>query len=118
MFKLLGKILKLFLLIAAVYGGFRLASRYKNGQLDFDLPVEKAKPERKFKPARKLDLNSRQQQIYDLIKGRKQIDIADLKAVKGVTTRTLRRDLNKLIEEHLILKQGKTKSARYILIEN
>jgi predicted HTH transcriptional regulator len=118
MFKLLGKILKLFFIVAAVYGGFRLASKYKNGQLDFELPVEKPKPESKFKPARKLDLNSRQQQIYNLIKAQKQIDIADLKAVKGVTTRTLRRDLNKLMEEHLVLKQGKTKSARYILIEN
>jgi DeoR/GlpR family transcriptional regulator of sugar metabolism len=35
--------------------------------------------------------------------------------VKGVTERTLRRDLLKLQEEGLIIKKGNTKSAQYVL---
>jgi DeoR/GlpR family transcriptional regulator of sugar metabolism len=41
-----------------------------------------------------------------------------LSRVKGVTERTLRRDLLKLQEQGLITKKGSTKSAQYLLKDN
>src|SRR3972149_7220842 len=113
--KILKTLIKILLFAGAVYGVFKLVRKMNNGQLQLDLAPEPKKESPKFKPARRIDLNDRQQSIFDLIKKQKNVDIRDLNNIKGVTTRTLRRDLNKLIAEKLIRKEGKTKSARYIL---
>jgi predicted HTH transcriptional regulator len=60
--------------------------------------------------------NKRTEEVYKLIKELKEVDMTVLLAkVKGVTERTLRRDLAKLQTMKLIKKSGSTKSAKYSL---
>ena len=61
------------------------------------------------------DLNSRQKKILDEIESRgimEPSEIYDL--VPGVSTRTVRRDMDKLVEAGLVLQRGATKSTQYI----
>ena len=61
-------------------------------------------------------LTPRQNVVYAIIKGKKQVEMKDLlMRVSGVTERTLRRDLLKLQALKLISKKGTTKSATYVL---
>jgi predicted HTH transcriptional regulator len=60
--------------------------------------------------------NTRTEEVYKIIKEMKEVDMAALlNKIKGVTERTLRRDLAKLQTMHLIKKSGSTKSAKYTL---
>lgn len=61
-------------------------------------------------------LGARQLKIFKLIKTSKEVDMSDLEGkFKSVTRRTLRRDLQKLIDIGLVEKHGKTKAAKYTL---
>jgi hypothetical protein len=61
-------------------------------------------------------LSPRQNVIFAIIRGKKQVEMKDLlMRVSGVTERTLRRDLLKLQELKLISKKGTTKSVTYVL---
>jgi hypothetical protein len=65
------------------------------------------------------NLTLRQQKILNVLKGVKIIEMKDLLiAIKGVTERTLRRDLLQLQNENLIKKIGNTKSVKYQLLNN
>lgn len=58
----------------------------------------------------------RTEEIYKLIKELKQVDMSILLSkFKGITERTIRRDLAKLQTMKLIRKSGSTKSAKYTL---
>jgi hypothetical protein len=59
-------------------------------------------------------LSPRQKQVYEIISAYKTVEMKDLLAqIKGVTERTLRRDLLKLQQEGLVAKKGTTKAVSY-----
>lgn len=63
------------------------------------------------------NLTKRQAKILSLFEKKERIDTDMLaKKIKNVTVRTLRRDLDKLADQHLIEKIGKTKGVHYIKI--
>ena len=63
-------------------------------------------------------LSFREQKILNILKGSKIIEMKDLqRAIKGVTERTLRRDLLQLQKVGLIKKIGNTKSVKYQLLK-
>jgi len=60
--------------------------------------------------------NKRTEEVYKIVKELKEVEMSTLLAkIKGVTERTLRRDLAKLQTMKLIRKNGSTKSAKYVL---
>ncbi len=61
-------------------------------------------------------LNDRQKKILNLFGKDKQLMNSDIeKEIKGVTRRTIRRDLSELEELGLIKQHGKTKGSYYVL---
>lgn len=111
MIKLIKGLLKIAAIVMTAYAAYRFTSRLRSGQLHMNLEYD-------VNPSQKLPrLNARQKEIYELFLSRGELDMADIDLeINGVTRRTLRRDLNKLIEENLIEKEGKTKSSRYTLV--
>lgn len=112
--RLIFKILSFALgLVAAVFVGYKMLREYRKR--------EKIKSTPEFQEVKKqsavaLNLTPRQKEVFRLIETSKKVEMRDiLIRVKGVTERTLRRDLLKLQEEGLIIKKGNTKSAQYIL---
>lgn len=62
-------------------------------------------------------LNERQKKIINMFAGQDKFTNGELeKAVKGVTRRTLRRDLHELEQMNLIKQNGKTKGSYYTLV--
>jgi predicted HTH transcriptional regulator len=75
--------------------------------------VAKSKPAINKTPA---GLNSRQSKIYQIIKANKQIPMQNVAyQINGVSTRTLRRDMNQLENQGLIERVGRTKDSLYRL---
>lgn len=61
------------------------------------------------------DLNSRQRKILQEIESRGILEPSEIyELVPGVSTRTVRRDMDKLVEAGLVLQRGATKSTQYI----
>lgn len=61
------------------------------------------------------DLNQRQEKILEVLTLRREITVEELmKDIKGVSERTLRRDMGKLEELGFSKKQGNTKGSKYI----
>jgi predicted HTH transcriptional regulator len=61
------------------------------------------------------NLNARQKKILEEIKGRGIMEPSEIyELVPGVSTRTVRRDMDKLVEAGLVLQRGATKSTQYI----
>lgn len=64
-------------------------------------------------------LNVRQELIMKLIKKRKVVLPSDIYELNpSVSTRTLRRDMDVLVELGLVKQQGSTRDTKYILIED
>ncbi len=64
-------------------------------------------------------LNERQELIMKLIKRRKVVLPSDIYALNpNVSTRTLRRDMDVLVELNLVNQEGSTRDTKYILIED
>ena len=83
--------------------------------------AEKIKPLVKSKPTKNSEkddkLTPRQKEVLSLLKAKKTLEMKDLLGnIKGVTERTLRRDLLKLQELGFVKKVGTTKSVKYHLI--
>lgn len=115
--KLLKIIFRLFFFFGVIYAGFKLFNKMNDGQLKMDLNIEDEK-EVKLNVAEKIKLSPRQLRVYELIKKLRNVEMSDInKAIRGVTTRTLRRDLNALTEQGLVKKEGKTKSAKYYIVK-
>ena len=109
------KILGVIVLAGSVYMGYRFAKRYKliGGKFNgVHLPP------RQQKSSKVTNLTGRQQRILQVLKANQgKTDMQSfLKQVRGVTERTLRRDLAVLITRKLVKKQGATKSAKYFLL--
>lgn len=61
-------------------------------------------------------LNDRQREILKLFKRRSVLIPTDIYSVApNVSTRTLRRDMTKLVDMGLVIQDGSTKDTRYIL---
>jgi predicted HTH transcriptional regulator len=61
------------------------------------------------------DLNARQKKILQEIESRGIMEPSEIyELVPGVSTRTVRRDMDKLVEAGLVLQRGATKSTQYI----
>lgn len=61
------------------------------------------------------DLNDRQEKILKLLSSKGEVTVEELmKIIKGVTERTLRRDMKRLEQLGLSEKQGSTKGSKYI----
>lgn len=123
MFKFLRSIFKLIVIIGAAYGGFKLSRKLASGQLTMKFNSEGPfgsldTANLEGESGRRILLNSRQREIYKQISDKGELEMNDLaRQIKGVTRRTLRRDLSKLVDEGLVIKQGKTKSAKYLLAD-
>ncbi|MBN1916219.1 DeoR family transcriptional regulator [Candidatus Dojkabacteria bacterium] len=64
-----------------------------------------------------LGLNERQKKIINMFAGKDKLTNGELeRAVKGVTRRTLRRDLHELEQMNIIKQHGKTKGSYYTLV--
>lgn len=64
-------------------------------------------------------LTKRQNQILDLVREYDKIDTDLLKSeIKGVSVRTLRRDLDKLVNMKILEKIGKTRGVYYVVNVN
>ncbi|MDX1608409.1 MAG: DeoR family transcriptional regulator [Candidatus Spechtbacterales bacterium] len=64
----------------------------------------------------KRGISARQQTIIEHLKQNGKVQAADLAdVVENVSTRTIRRDLDKLIKKEIVQKEGKTNGARYYL---
>ncbi len=78
--------------------------------------VEKKKTEKKLPPIVRFDLTKRQQEILKIFKKRYTVLPSDIYAVAPeLSTRTLRRDMDKLVSLGLVLQEGSTKDTRYFL---
>jgi len=61
------------------------------------------------------NLNARQKKILEEIESRGIMEPSEIyELVPGVSTRTVRRDMDKLVEAGLVLQRGATKSTQYI----
>lgn len=68
----------------------------------------------KFKEKKGIVISKRQKDILSSLKLKKKLSMKDLQSeFKSVTSRTLRRDLSKLVELKLIKKEGNTKDSIY-----
>ena len=76
--------------------------------------LKKGVPVAKSSTGSKGDLSERQYEIYNFIKNNDKVDTSILHAkFKDVTIRTIRRDLNILVEKGRIKKHGETKGVTY-----
>lgn len=83
-----------------------------------ELKPKKESQEKKIEVKNK-NLNQRQQAIMKLIKRRKVVLPSDIYALNpNVSTRTLRRDMDVLVEMGLVEQEGSTRDTKYILIVN
>ena len=90
---------------------FKTKRKAKNDQLTL---IDDKNEEVKLKET--IAQGRRTEEVYRLIKEFKEVDMPILLSrIKGVTERTLRRDLAKLQTMKLIKKSGSTKSAKYVL---
>ena len=113
-FKILLFVINLILgILATVYLvlKFKTKRKAKNDQLTL---IEDPEKDAKFLDT--IAQGKRTEEVYKLIKELKQVDMTILLSkFKGITERTLRRDLAKLQTMKLIKKTGSTKSAKYLL---
>lgn len=80
------------------------------------IEMETKKAEKKSPPTAKLELTKRQQDILKIFKRRETVLPSDIYAVAPeLSTRTLRRDMDKLVSLGLVLQEGSTKDTRYFL---
>jgi len=64
----------------------------------------------------KKKLNSRQEEILKLYKKRNVLLPSDIYAISpNLSTRTLRRDMDKLVNLNLVIQEGSTKNTRYLI---
>ncbi len=88
------------------------------------LPVvteEKEKKEEKITASfvKKEDLNNRQEKILGLVKEKERIQVKDIQEIlPKITKRTLRRDLNFLMDRSLVRRIGKGNGTYYMLTEH
>lgn len=89
----------------------------KNTQINRASSSNKIKGEKRVVNMNKL--NERQQKILKLFKKRSVLLPVDIYAIApDLSTRTLRRDMNKLVELGFVIQKGSTKDTKYILKNN
>jgi predicted HTH transcriptional regulator len=131
--KLVISIFRLLFLILSVLLGFFLVKTWKANKPNLKPQLEKIKEriakrvgEKKQEDKGSLkevgvkfnekEFTARQKIILTIIRSKKTVEMRDLlKAISGVTERTLRRDLSVLQEKGFIKKEGTTKSVKYHL---
>jgi hypothetical protein len=90
---------------------FKTKRKVKNDQLTL---IDNPEKDAKFLDT--IAQGKRTEEVYKLVKQLKEVDMGVLLTkFKGITERTLRRDLAKLQTMKLIKKTGSTKSAKYSL---
>jgi len=123
--KLFFNLIRLIFLIFSVIIGFSIVKVLKKKKLGQISRLLVEKPTRKivkkvprFIEAEKASiLTFRQQKILNIMKSVQIVDMKSLQvSIKGVTERTLRRDLLELQKVGLIKKIGNTKSVKYQLL--
>lgn len=123
--KLFLNLIRLIFLIASVIIGFSIVKVLKEKKLEPKIRLLVEKPTRKIfkKVSRFIEeekasiLTFRQQKILNIMKSVQIVDMKSLQvSIKGVTERTLRRDLLELQKVGLIKKIGNTKSVKYQLL--
>ena len=104
--------LTLFLIIFLKHSKGKKTEQYFNEESKRESRVRNSVQEETLTPD---DLNVRQKKILNEIKSRgimEPSEIYDL--VPKVSTRTVRRDMDKLVEAGLVVQRGATKSTQYI----
>lgn len=122
MIKNLKKIVLIFIVISTIRAIFRSKKLHKNtsnikGDNVTKGSIKSSRVDSEYKSEVKQNmnfLNSRQQEILEIIKTLGEVDMSKLSSLfEKVTDRTLRRDLAKLVESKIIEKIGDTKGALY-----
>jgi len=123
--KLFFGLIRLIFLIASVILGYSIVKNLKERNLEpkTKLLVKKSALKDPKKVSRVIEeekpsiLTFRQQKILNVMKSVQIVDMKFLQvSIKGVTERTLRRDLLELQKVGLIKKIGNTKSVKYQLL--
>lgn len=110
--------------LSTVLGAFLLFKMFSQKKEGFT-PLTKypqPKPEKEAKEKivkiKSKNLNERQQGILKLIKKRNVVLPSDIYSLNpNVSTRTLRRDMDVLVELGFVKQEGSTRDTKYILIE-
>lgn len=104
--------LTLFLIIFLKRGESNKIEHYSKNESDEKSRVKNSVQETTPLPG---DLNTRQKKILREIESRGILEPSEIyELVPGVSTRTVRRDMDKLVEAGLVLQRGATKSTQYI----
>jgi len=133
---LISNLFRLAFLVASVFIGFSIARKLRDGCVEpdgdlvqdeeTDSVIESVETTGKSISESEVDfvediaipiLTFRQQKILNVLRNSQIIEMKTLQnSIKGVTERTLRRDLLELQKQGLIKKIGNTKSVKYQLI--
>lgn len=116
------KVVQLLSTVLGIVLLFKVFSQ-KRDQSESVLQYPKLKPIKEIQVKKILpisrELNNRQDSIMKLIKRRRVVLPSDIYALNpNVSTRTLRRDMDVLVELGLVKQEGSTRDTKYILIEN
>lgn len=118
-------LIRLIFLMGSVILGYSIVKKLKEKKLEQKTKFLVKKPTQKVvkKVSRFIEeektsiLTFRQQKILNIMKSVQIVDMKSLQvSIKGVTERTLRRDLLELQKVGLIKKIGNTKSVKYQLL--
>ena len=102
-------------LVGFILGAFLIKKIIQERQHQELTPkVQKGICPKKVSEEKFLDVNPRQQKIFDMLKEKKKISSKDLVSlVPSVSTRTLRRDMDVLVKLGVASQKGSTKSTYY-----
>lgn len=107
--------LALFLIIFLKRGESRKIEHHSKNEYDEKSRVKNSIQEHKEETPIPENLNARQKKILREIESRGILEPSEIyELVPGVSTRTVRRDMDKLVEAGLVLQRGATKSTQYI----
>jgi len=91
---------------------------FKNQAIQIQtIQIPKQKTVKEIKIVKK-PLNLRKQKILDILKQKEKVQVGDIKEImKDVSKRTLRRDFDELLKQHLVERIGQSNNTYYVLIK-
>jgi DeoR-like helix-turn-helix domain len=93
---------------------------YKNQKIEEPIRIDRGatpavKQEKKTAKGR---LNQREKKILDILKEKEKVQVGEIKDIlKNVSKRTLRRDFDDLLKQHLVERIGHSNETYYVLIK-
>ncbi len=95
----------------------RVGDFYKSRKIE-ETPKQ-TEPEKREKKIIKKILNFREQKILNILKEKEKAQVGDIKEIlKDVSKRTLRRDFDDLLKQHLVERIGHSNDTYYVLVKD